>query len=117
MWFAQRRPRAAGEHVNPRDHERRPAETAKAEDCLEQARASAFSPNDPWRLRDDGRRWPPPTTAPPSVKRVVEEWREANYNFYLPPRVTDDLAERIERAMLRARWLIMFAWIPWARDL
>jgi hypothetical protein len=37
VWFAQRRPRAAGEHVNPRDHERRPAETATPKDCLEQA--------------------------------------------------------------------------------
>jgi hypothetical protein len=77
----------------------------RPKDCLEQACASAFSPNDPWRLSDDrkalARTYDGTTFG--YAKRVVEEWREANYNFNLPPRVTDDLAERIERAMLWAR--------------
>jgi hypothetical protein len=37
------------------------------------------------------------------AKRVVEQWKKAHNVPYFSPRVADDLAKRIERAMQWAR--------------
>jgi hypothetical protein len=46
--------------------------------------------------RDDG-------TALADAKRLVDRWKQAHGLPYLSPLILNDLVERIERAVLRAR--------------